>query len=597
MKAYTVEELDLFELLARDNLADYDPLEYLAVVKASLEAGRIHKYSLSEVQNIEENVREAFFSLSSAELSEYQGVVHQMFNDITALQNTLPYLHQFVEEKGDTLEEASSLLNEIVDNYGDYKPVGDIETIQYDLAAGKLQEYSLPQLEQVEEKVRKAYSFLSNEERINQEDLVHQVLADLVDLQNTAEAKEYIGTVREELALGRCDNYDFCEITDRKSRLDQAFALLPGAQAEKRQIYSALDAAYNKGKSGRALNDLTVTSKRLAGGEFDRSTLKELERVEKQLQNAFSVIPKEKKREVGKIYSQASKTLRNLKEEKAESALASMLNDYALENQKEPQSWAGVKIGTSVPPQVEIILEDHEIVPLPGVDLFEIVNETRKSGPKPVTYDYGPKVIIRYDLLEKKKLVPAAVAEPAEELSPAALETIVAASKPLSKTSRSLAKAAFLIGGISLLGAGVTLGYNYLAFSVKDVVAEDSHRSTPSAEVVAPVHEATQTEIDVEANSVKAGAVPSPIIVAPQPSPAPRAQKAVKRYPSSWEPYDDNHLRAIEPGDTLGGLYEDYAARGGTLSRADYIKTVLSANPHLENANTIYAGQQIILSH
>lgn len=56
--------------------------------------------------------------------------------------------------------------------------------------------------------------------------------------------------------------------------------------------------------------------------------------------------------------------------------------------------------------------------------------------------------------------------------------------------------------------------------------------------------------------------------------------------------FDDYKVQA---GDTLAGLYEDYAARGGSLSWKEYMITIQLSNPQIENVNKIYFGSSVRL--
>ncbi len=481
------QELDYFELSPKDNVADYDALEYIGVVKAALEAGKLNDYNLHELQKVEEIVSKAYSALSNDEIDKHENAVHQVFYDLVNLQNIKE------DEEKKSLDEAVSTLNEIVDTY-DHTPESKarkrIATVQKDLAAGKFDSYSLAQLQEVEDNFKEDYAVITNGEVYQDAEFVTpyaETILALTDLQNATVEKGIEDLVK--------DNKN-----DPQSRI------------------------------GYALEKY----KRTPEVEVKELSEEEKDTVEYSILN-LPVVPQEevRNRSTGnESYKAACVTGLPKK-----SATPTMLEDKVIINHT-------------------VTLQNEPVNSLP-------------LGP-----DGG--IVAMYKAAQKN------------------LEAVVLpfpTKKKKSNLGRYLAKAAFVAAaGI----ASFVVGYNYLATPVNTEADQLKHyHGSPSVEV-APVNKVKHVEQKVEAKSAEARPVPSPIIVASQPSPPYGAPKSVKRYPSSWHPYDSN-LYSVEKGDTLGGLYEDYAARGGSLSRAEYIKIILNTNSHLENENTIYVGQEIIL--
>ena len=465
---YTPQERDHFELSPKDNLADYDALEYIGVVKAVLEAGELNDYNLHELQKVEGRVSKAYSALSNEEISKHENAVHQIFYDLVNLQNIKE------DEEKKSLDEAVSTLNEIVDTY-DHTPESKarihIATVQKDLAAGKFDRCSLAQLQEVEDKFKEDYAVITNGEVYQDAEFATpyaETILALTDLQNAAVEKGIEDLVKEEVK----------ELSEEeKDSVGYSILNLPIAPQEEVRKRS------NGNKSYQAACVTSLPAK--------------------------SAAPR--------------------------------------------------------------ILEDKVII-----NYTVITPQNQPVNSLPLGSDGG--IIAMYKAAQKN------------------LEAVVVpfpAPKKKSTLGGYLAKAAFVAAaGI----ASLVVGYNYLAAPVNTEADQLKHyHGSPSVEA-APVNKVKPVEQNAGAKSAEARPVPSPIIVASQPSPPSRAAKSVKRYPASWHPYDSN-LHSVEKGDTLGGLYEDYAAGGGPLPRTEYIKIILNTNSHLENENTIYVGQEIILPY
>ena len=158
------------------------------------------------------------------------------------------------------------------------------------------------------------------------------------------------------------------------------------------------------------------------------------------------------------------------------------------------------------------------------------------------------------------------------------LENIVVAfpSQKKSKALSFLAKAAIVVG----LGFGVMGNYDALN-QAADTPQKAEYHGTPSAEVASPTNSAKASVKSSETKKVEKETS----------APAQRIKnKFVKRFPPSYKKSTGTY-HSVEKGETLAGLYEDYAAHGGTLSRSAYFRAVSTANPQIENISTIYVGQ------
>ncbi|MEK6940010.1 MAG: hypothetical protein AABX31_04750 [Nanoarchaeota archaeon] len=489
---YMPQELDYFELSARDNVAEYDALEYLGVVKASLEAEKLNEYSLPELQKVENKLRQVYSSLSNEEMGKHEETVHNIFYDLVRMQDAKE------QELDALIQETVSSLNELIDIYDadapEYKARKEMGAIQKDLAAGKCNGSSLVQLEEIEAKFKGAYAALSEEDKDRYLDSGAQTIMDLTDLQNDTVEKKI-----EDLL----DDY----VSETKKDPQSWIKTAPGKY------------------------------KRTPKVEFKERSKEEKDTVEYSILN-LPIAPPEEVRKISaenKSYKAACVTSLPTR-----SAAPTMIEDKVIIN-------------------CPVVPQNKPVNPLPGSD---------------------SDIVAMYEAAKKN------------------LEAVVVpfSTSPTKRKSKLgyLASAAVVAatGILSVLGAA---GYYFT--SSTDTAAENQfkhYHGSPSAEVIVPVSKARhESKVPPAPQKVEhqTKSVEQPTVV---PQAAPRMpSKVVKRYPASWNPYDNLH--SVEKGDTLGGLYEDYAARGGTLSRAEYFKIILSTNSHLENKNSIYVGQEIIL--
>jgi len=492
--AYTPQELEDFGFSPRDNVADYvDPLEYINIVKASLEKSsldprNLNNYTLTELQKVEKSLSQAYTSLSNEDMETYEDNFHQLFTDIIQLQNIKE------DEEKKSLEEAASFLNELVDSYDADAPENKarryLGTAQKDLAAGKFDIYSLAQLQDVENKFKEAYSVITEGVSYQESDFVipyAETIMGLADLQN-------------ERAESGC-------ATDLEITVEEQ-------EISAEEYAEILDFEY-------WLNDTP---------EYSMANL--------------PIAPQEEV-VLGKY------TPKQPYEE--EFTLEALLGKGIIS----PTACSSFKAYIGPKKKVSEVIEASSL-------------------------DWGDEQAPTFELFTPEKNIEAVVVP-------------FPVQKKKSNLGRYLAKAAFVAAGITYLA----VGYNYLASSVNAVADKqlDHYHGSPSVEVIAPVNKVKHTEAysGLPSPSKKAVEVHKPVeqlTVAPLATPAP--QKKVRKYPALWEPYNDN-LHAVGHGETLAGLYEDYAARGGTLARGEYFDLFMAANSHVEDKNKIYVGQEVIL--
>ncbi len=421
----------------------------------------------------------------------------------------------------------------------------------------------------------------------------------------------------------------------------------PGNLNELIDSYDA-DAPENK-----ARKYISTVQNDLAAGKFDKYNLTQLQEVEEKFKEAYAVITNGEVYQDAEFvtpYAETIMALTDLQNDTVEKGIENLLNDYASELKKDPASWDDYKPGLNKP-QKGIIIEDydlniHEDIKMFGMGSVELLLENLPITPQeevsPGQYPVNRRIFMSSgqnsykaacvislpknsvkikDRLEEKILFnesehfSASAEEEAEEITPlpnleggilAHYVDVPVEEKKIEAvvvpfpTKKKNPVWKYVAAAVVTVASGIAslIGYNYLA---SNGVAENPlkhYHGAPSAEVIAPVNEAKHVErsssLPPAPSNMEVEPQVQPQAVEQQPAPqvAPSAPKKVKILPPVWDPYEDN-LYSIQKGDTLGGLYEDYAARGGRLSRSEYIREILGANPHLESASKIYAGQKI----
>jgi len=499
----------------KDDLDYYskNPLQYLNVVSSHLAAGELKTYSLSELVKVEDQFKTAYSSLSDEQKNEY----------LYACSDAVGQLFDLKVEKTEGNKNKGLIVQNFLspkDSSADYlNPLDYINVVKESIAAGKMDTYSLAELQEVEDKCKEAYARLSDKKKeIYMDDCVetimdlsklyvkedkrldkeYQIVADLSnDLMDNAD--EGIETILYDHALElnknkpQDNNLDYAEITVEEQEID--------AQ-ELNDIITLEDmgnllADYNpKDFAGFAPGKYVVTS------------------LQKNASKDYCVTYKPFKKRI--------------------------LNYRGADMVKESK-----------------VFNDGYDLDLSALRLF-------KEQP---VIEYDVDVSEFYVDAPKKKL-----------------ENIVAAfpSQKKSKAISFLAKAAMLVGLATPFMCNSYIPTNQ---SLDDASKQDY----AAAEVASPM---TSAKASAQAPETKKVEKEAPSTIAPKIAVFLPQKKVVKRFPPSYNSQAGNY-HAIEKGDTLAGLYEDYVARGGMMSRSDYFKTIRMANPQIENISTIYAGQVV----
>ena len=535
-------------LSPKDNHVDYlDPLDYITVVRESVARGELQDYTLTELKKVEKQFSQAYTSLSNEEIGRDSDTVHE------TLMSIVDFRQDKAEELKQMVNDAVSFLNEIIGNHDADAPENrarsNIAYITKDLAAGKFKKYSLAELKEIENKFIKSYSALPLDEQERKKEDCYKVFEDLGYLQmDTPEGYiEYLTN----------DNY-----IDTKM----------GLQSWK----------------GYASPRITVEEHEMDLEELNEILSLEENSADLTLNDLLAVYnPKDfegKRPQIYKIGSQkdneANYTLKTLTRAK-ETAV---------------QSWEEYSSNV-FSPQDKVSFKAYCVTSLPAKNAPGKITEKKviikeRTESKPV---YAQEIEYDVDVSEfweDKKPVYTTTKN---------LENVVVAfpTKKKSKVLSFIAKAAMVAG----LGITAFTGYNYLAPSVKDAADPqlEHYHGASSAEVASSATSAKPVERSHE-SSVKAKSVENnsksvieqPAVASQTPATPKASQPKLREYPnSSWVPYE-SEFHTVEKGETMAGLYEDYAARGGTLSRSDYFKVFRQANPHVQDLTRIYTGQKVI---
>ncbi|MBI4147467.1 hypothetical protein HY494_02335 [Candidatus Woesearchaeota archaeon] len=569
---YTPEELDFFGLSPKDNFADYTPAEYFAVVNGSLAAGKMKDYTLAEIQEVENNLRQVYSTLSTPQMSTEQivkcldGPNETLINIVTLRQNK-------EQEQEKVLTSALTFLNEVIDEYDADAPENlarkYIGTVRNDLAAGKLDQYSLAQLQEVENNFKEAYSILSDEEKEFQSESCIQTIIDLTYLQNNSV---------EFIVQSLIEDY----FVDSKKNPQSWGGFNPGKYKPSNKQSNAA-----KPQISEQLKD-TV--------EYSLADL-----ITADSQENY---PEKRKKTIQKF------SLKDNSAYEEEYSLGALLGKVIIS----PMVCTAFKAHCVVQPKQTSKKVSAGLAE--SVSLF---------SPSAFYLDASQGIVERYDLslrLEELSKInvsrlPVAVNTPVVTVPTVPIPVAIQSSNSKFNNSNkskfnsantianTLAKAAI----VAAAGIASLIGYNFLSSSINAVDDHqlDYYHGSPSVEVVAPVNTAKTTGKYSESDHSGLSAVKSvgtgsksveQPAVASQAAPKAPHKTGVKQLSQlsthSFDIYDSN-IHSIQKGDTFAGLWKDYHARGGTLDFNDYLKSIRSANPLLENVNKIFPGQEVEL--
>ncbi|MDP3699232.1 MAG: hypothetical protein Q8R47_06645 [Nanoarchaeota archaeon] len=506
---------DLFS--PKDDLSIYhsNPLEYITIVRNHLEDKKLRTYSLPELIKVEDQFKTAYSSLSDEQKNEH----------LDACSDAVGQLFDLQVEK---TEVKKSLIEQDFlspkDSPADYlNPLDYITVVRESISAGKMDTYSLAELQEVEDKFKEAYAQLSDKKKeIYLEDCVDTIM----DL-----SKLY---VKED------------------KRLDKVY-----------QVVADLS------------NDLMDNADE--GIETILNDYKEVEFKNNKPQD-YQPGHAEITVEEQEIDAEELNDILSIEEDSANPALNDLLAKY------NPENWGGYK--PEKYPRTPALSSDED----KSFKAYCVTSLLAKAVPRKV---HEKKVIVKNSTAapdSKSAYTPQIeydvdVSEFYVDVPKKNLKNVVVAfpTKKKSKVLSFLAKAAVVVG----LGFGVMGNYDALN-QAADAPQKADYHGTPSAEMASSVTSAKASVKSSETKKVEKempSAAPKAVVVLP-------TKKAVKRFPPGYNSQAGNY-HAIEKGDTLAGLYEDYAARGGTLSRSDYFKTIRMTNPQIENISTIYAGQVV----
>ncbi len=548
---YTPEELDFFGLSPKDNLADYDPLEYIAVVNGSLAAGKLDDYTLAEIQGVEKQLKQVYSLLSAEQIYKYFGNTHETLINLTGLRQNKEL------EQENQIKNTLAFLNEVVDEYNADAPENFarkyIADVSNAIAAGKLDGYDLTELQEIENKLKEAYLQLPGEEEDFYLDICVQTIGNLTDLQNKNV---------EVIVPNLIEDY----FADSKKNPQSWEGFNPG-------MYK-------------------LSSKQSGAVKPISEQLKDT--VEYGLADLIAVADQEKRKTPAQKFS-----LKDNSVFEEEYSLGALLGKVMVS----PTACTNFKAHCVVQPK-----QTHKKVSAesaksgksanlfsPGDFYWDAFSSDNSRGLVEI-YD----LFARLEELSKLSVSPS----PAAVNTPVAIPVTIQPSKLKSKSkpksantiANTLAKAAI----VAAAGIASLIGYNSLSNFVNatDDHQLDYYHGSPSVEVVAPVIKVKTTDKIPELKVVKTvnTSVEQPA-AASQAAPKAPHKTVVKELSQLSHPFDiyDSNIHSIQKGDTFVGLWKDYHARGGTLDFKDYLKSIKGANTHIENLNKIFPGQEVEL--
>lgn len=532
--AYTPQELEDFGFSPRDNVADYvDPLEYINIVKASLEKSsldprNLNNYTLTELQKVEKSLSQAYTSLSNEDMETYEDNFHQLFTDIIQLQNIKE------DEEKKSLEEAASFLNELVDSYDADAPENKarryLGTAQKDLAAGKFDIYSLAQLQDVENKFKEAYSVITEGVSYQESDFVipyAETIMGLADLQNERAESGCATDLEITVEEQEISAEEYAEILDFEYWLNDtpeySMANLPIAPQEEVVL----------GK---------YTPKQPYEEEFTLDALLGKGIVSPTASPSFKayIDPKKKVSEVMEASS-----LDNVQDIVARYDLFAHLEDLS-------------KIGTSIPASIPEKNLEAVVIPFPAKKKNKVLNHAAKAAFVAVA---GLAAVVGYNYL------PSWFNFAADEALSHSHEEAAAVTIPITKTRDHIKN-------------------RYVKCTDQDTVEKkrDIKPIVIPVTVTAKAPEKKLVEEDIYAQ----------LDVPPEDIYADLESQEDIYAGLDLVGGEDYHLQYhIQPGDTIFGLWKQYAAEGGPIAFTDYLKDVKKENPILKNPDKIWAGEEL----
>jgi len=544
---YTSQELEYFELSPRDNVTDHDPLEYIAVVKASLEAGKLDEYSLLELQNVEKKLSQTYSSLSDEQIRDYEGILGKTFTDIITLQNVKE------DEEHKSIDEALSFLNKSVDTYDadapEYKARKYVGTMRNDLAAGKFDTYTSIQLREVGGKIQDAYSSLSPEEQKEVKDFWFGLYDQITDLQMEKGEIAVEGLIREyyDETKNNPQSWDGCETGKYKRPVVEVTL-----EDDALNIHEDID-LFGQGSVELLLANVPIapqeevspgkyTPKQPYEEEFTLDALLGKGIVSPTASPSFKayIDPKKKVSEVMEASS-----LDNVQDIVARYDLFAHLEDLS-------------KIGTSIPASIPEKNLEAVVIPFPAKKKNKVLNHAAKAAFVAVA---GLAAVVGYNYL------PSWFNFAADEALSHSHEEAAAVTIPITKTRDHIKN-------------------RYVKCTDQDTVEKkrDIKPIVIPVTVTAKAPEKKLVEEDIYAQ----------LDVPPEDIYADLESQEDIYAGLDLVGGEDYHLQYhIQPGDTIFGLWKQYAAEGGPIAFTDYLKDVKKENPILKNPDKIWAGEEL----
>ncbi|GEM_PF-5088784 len=150
-KNYFAEEF----LSPKDNPADYlDPLDYIVMVRQNLDAGKLQNYNSDELKQVEDNFIDAYVSLSDKKKNVFHDSCYNTMEGLTDLQ----------------ISKSEKPTKDFEDH---------IAQVQKKINAGKFNDYTIVQLEKVEDKLKDTYFALSEKQQEKFHELYAQTFEEL----------------------------------------------------------------------------------------------------------------------------------------------------------------------------------------------------------------------------------------------------------------------------------------------------------------------------------------------------------------------------------------------------------------------------------
>ncbi|MEK6905232.1 MAG: hypothetical protein AABX24_02415, partial [Nanoarchaeota archaeon] len=521
-----------------------------AIVNGSLAAGKMNGYTLAEIQEVENNLRQVYSALSTPQMSTEQ-IVKYLEGPNETLINIVNLRQNKEKEQEEVVTRALTFLNEVVDEYDADAPENRarkyIATVRNDLAAGKLDQYGLAQLQEVENKFKEAYSVFSDEEKEIQSESCIQTIIDLTDLQNNSVEVIVPNLVKDYFTRSKKNPYSWEEFNPGKyKQSNKQSAVKPISEQLKdtveyglADLIAADSQENNQGNNGSSTQKFSLKNNSAYEEEFSLGAL------------------------LGKAMISPA-------------ACTKFKAHCVVQPKQTPKTFLGG-----------------------SVSLF---------SPNAFYLGASQGIVERYDLFARlEELSKLSVSQPVAVNTPVAIPVAIQPSKlksnfkpkSVNNIANTLAKAAI----VAAAGIASLIGYNSLSNSINavDDYPLDYYHGSPSVEVVAPVNKAKSTDKIPELKVVNTmnKTIEQPAVAHQAVPKAPhktvvKQSSPLSQLSPSFDIYDSN-THSIQKGDTFVGLWKDYHTRGGTLDFNDYLKSVKGANSHIENVNQIFPGQEVEL--